>query len=385
MEFIPLCVPEIRGQEWTYVKDCFDTNWVSYLGPYTDKFEQKVADFVGAKHAVSAVSGTAAIHIALLVAGVKADEEVLLSAMTFIAPANAIRYIGAWPVFIDAEPNYWQMDPAKVKDFIEHECEKRDDNLYNKSTGRRVAAIMPVHILGHPVDMDPILDIAEEFNLPVIEDATEGLGGNYKGARVGNIGNIGCYSFNGNKLLTTGGGGMLSTNNTAWAKRAKHLTTQAKSDPIEYMHDEIGYNYRMTNVLAAIGCAQMEQIDSYISKKLDIAAKYKAELQSISGITVAPEAEWADSSFWLYTILVNPDLYGMTARELLMALHKHEIQSRPLWQPIHKSPAHEYAQRRDCPVADDLFLKGLSIPCSIGLTVENQERVIHTIRKLAKN
>ena len=245
---IPLCVPEIRGNEWKYVKECLDTNWVSSVGSFVDRFERMLADYIGTIHAVATTSGTAALHIALLVAGVQPDDEVLVPTLSFIAPANAIRYTGAWPVFIDSEPIYWQMDPEKVLDFLEKECRWQGESLLNKTTGRRVKAILPVHILGHPCDIDPIREAAQKYDLAIIEDATESLGAKYKGNMVGRLGDIACFSFNGNKLITTGGGGMIVTNDESWANRARYLSTQAKDDPIEYFHSEIGYNYRLTNI-----------------------------------------------------------------------------------------------------------------------------------------
>ncbi len=253
---IPLCVPEIGGNEWAYVKECLDTGWVSSVGLFVDRFERQLADFVGAKFAVATVNGTAALHIALLVAGVRPDDEVLVSTLTFIAPANAIRYAGAWPVFIDAEPRYWQMDPEQVENFIERNCRWAEGILVNRTTGRRVSAVVAVHILGHPVDLDPIVAVCRKYGLAIIEDATESLGARYKGRMVGTLGDIACFSFNGNKLITTGGGGMIVTDNADWARKAKYLTTQAKDDPLEYIHNEIGYNYRLTNLQAAMGCAR---------------------------------------------------------------------------------------------------------------------------------
>jgi perosamine synthetase len=381
---IPLCVPELRGREWSYVKECLDTNFVSSVGPFVDRFEGRIAEYLGAGYAVATVNGTAALHIALLVAGIQPDDEVLVSALTFIAPANAIRYVGAWPVFIDAEPDYWQMDPARVAEFLERRCTRRAGELHDKTTGRLVRAILPVHILGHPVDMDPILDLAREYNLVVIEDATEGLGAEYKGRKVGRLGDIACLSFNGNKIITTGGGGMLVTDNAAWAARAKHLTTQAKDDPAEYVHDCIGYNYRLANVLAAMGCAQVEQLDAYIGAKRRIAAAYDAALAGLSGVSTMREAPWARSTFWLYSVLVNEQLAGLDSRRMLQQLHETGIQSRPLWQPLHLSPAHAGSGAHDCRVAQSLFRRGLSLPCSVGLKARDQQRVVNAVVAMIK-
>ncbi|HEY4245799.1 MAG TPA: LegC family aminotransferase [Lacunisphaera sp.] len=382
--FIPLIVPEIRGNEWQYVKDCLDTTWVSSVGSYVDRFEQMVAQKAGTKYAVATVNGTSALHIALLIAGIKPEDEVLVSTLTFIAPVNAIRYAGAWPVFIDAEPKYWQMDTTKVVDFLEQGCRWSEGALYNRSTGRKVVAVMPVHVLGHPVDLDPILALAKKFGLVVIEDATEGLGAEYKNRGLGGLAHIGCFSFNGNKIITTGGGGMLVTNNSEWATRAKYLTTQAKDDPVEYIHGEIGYNYRLTNLLAAVGCAQMEQLDSYVAAKRTIAARYMKKLQHIRGITPMGNAPWAESTFWMYTVLVNNELFGMDSRQLMRALGTLKIQCRPLWQPIHQSPAHATNQPVSMPVAEQLTRQGLSLPCSVGLTEIEQDKVIAAILESSK-
>ena len=401
-DFIPLCVPEIRGNEWKYIKECLDTNWVSSVGAYVNRFEQMVANYVGTDHAVATVNGTSALHTALLVAGVEPDDEVLVSTLTFIAPANAIRYANAWPVFVDAEPEYWQMSPQNVVDFLEQECYFQYGEVRNKRTGRRVKAIMPVHILGHPVDMDPILEVARKYNLLVIEDATESLGAKYKGRMVGHLGDIACFSFNGNKILTTGGGGMIVTDNEAWARKAKYLTTQAKDHPVEYIHHEIGYNYRLTNMQAAMGCAQMENLDEYIAAKRRIATTYSEAFANVAGLTPMREATWASSIFWMYTLLVDESQYGQDSRQLLRRLQEAKIQTRPLWEPLHRSIAHKQSQpSAPLPalvprlvltkegtegsgggaVADKLNQQALSLPCSVGLTLADQQRVIELILK----
>lgn len=376
---IPLCEPAIDGNAWAYVKECLESNWVSSAGPFVDRLERQVADYLGVPHAVATVSGTAALHIALLVADVAPDDEVLVSALTFIAPANAIRYCGAWPVFIDAEPRYWQMDPERVAHFLTRQCRWKRGVLWNKTTGRRVRAILPVHILGHPVDMDPLLELAHAYELPVIEDASEGLGAQYKGRKLGRLGTIACLSFNGNKMITTGGGGMLVTEHTGWAQRARYLTTQAKDDPVEYIHGHIGYNYRLTNLQAALGCAQMEQLAAHIAAKRHIAATYTRTLQALPGLQPLGEAAWAYNTYWLYTVLVDPLHYGHDRRALMRHLGRRGIQTRPLWQPLHRSPAHRSSPRRACPVASRLQRQALSLPCSVRLGAD-QERVIEALQ-----
>lgn len=376
---IPLCVPEIRGNEWEYVKECFDTKWVSSVGPFVERFEKTVAGLVGARFGIATSTGTAALHVALLVAGVKPENEVLVSDLTFIAPANAIRYAGAWPVLIDAEPTYWQMDPARVVEFLEHGCNWDQGKLINRVTGRQVKAIMPVHILGHPVDIDPILDIARKYELAVIEDATESLGADYKGRKVGNLAHIGCFSFNGNKIITTGGGGMIVTNNSEWATRAKYLTTQAKDDPVEYVHKEIGFNYRLTNIQAAMGCAQMEHLQSFIEIKRGIAGSYAKGFAEVDGVTMMSEAPWARSICWLSTVLIDETKYREDSRALMKRLGDRGIQARPLWQPLHRSAALPDAQAIGGQVAEALNRRALSLPSSVGLSAAQVTQVVATV------
>ena len=376
---IPLCVPELRGNEWRYVKECLDTGWVSSVGPFVNQLEQSVATYVGAAHGVAMSTGTAALHIALLVAGIKPDDEVLVSDLTFIAPANAIRYANAWPVLIDAEPVYWQMDVARAIDFLENQCAWTNGELINKATGRRVSAIVPVHILGHPVDLDPLIEVANKYGLAIVEDATESLGSEYRGRKVGHLAQIGCFSFNGNKIITTGGGGMLVTDDPALAKKAKYLSTQAKDDPIEYAHKETGFNYRLSNVQAALGCAQMELLDDFIAIKRSIAARYAKAFANVRGVTMMAEANWARSIFWLNTVLIDPEEYGEDSRALMKRLARRGIQARPLWEPLHRSQALAGVQSVGGEVADDINRRALSLPSSVGLTPEQVQEVIGAV------
>lgn len=379
-EYIPLCVPEIRGNEWRYIKECLDTGWVSSVGNFVDRFESELAKRVGAKFAVATVNGTAAIHIALLVSGVEPNDEVLVSTLTFIAPVNAIRYSGAWPVFIDAEWDYWQMDPQKVVEFLEKCCEWKHGELRNRSSGRRVKAILPVDILGHPVDMDPIRAVADKYNLVIIEDATESLGAKYKNRSAGTLGDIGCFSFNGNKIITTGGGGMIVTDNEEWAKRARYLTTQAKDDPVEFIHGEIGYNYRLTNIQAAMGCAQLELLDEYIAAKRRIAATMTRELSGIPGVCPMRQARWAESIYWLYTILLDSESCSVDSRTMLKMLGDKGIQTRPLWMPVHRNSVYSGMRDAQCPIAEKLNRNALSVPCSVGITDAEMQKVIASLK-----
>ena len=379
---VPLSIPNICGNEWEYVRQCLDTNWVSYVGSYVDRFETIVGDYVGSKYASATMSGTAALHTALLVAEVEPDDEVLVSTLSFIAPANAIRYVGAWPVFIDSEDNYWQMDPEKVIDFLEKRCRWNRGALYNKSSGRRIKAILPVHILGHPVDMSPILDVAKKYELVVIEDAAESLGAKYKGEHVGHLGDIGCFSFNGNKVITCGGGGMLVTDNEAWAQKAKHLTTQAKVDPLEYIHNDIGYNYRMTNIQAAIGVAQMEELDNFIERKRQIAVAYAEGLSTLEDFTLMSESEFAFSTYWLYTIVLNKSESKHNSRHLISLLQDRGIQSRPLWYPVHLQEMYRDCEHYGMDCAHRLYALAVQLPSSTGITDQEIEHVISSLHML---
>lgn len=381
---IPLSVPELRGNEWIYVKECLDTGWISSVGSFVNQFEHEMAAYLGVDHAVAVINGTAGLHIALLACGVQPEDEVIVPALTFVAPINAIRYVGAWPIFVDVQPDIWQMDVNKVAEFIAQECTQVGGRLVNRTTGRRVSAMLPVHILGHPVDMDPLIEIANKHQLALIEDATESLGARYKDRMVGTLGDVAVLSFNGNKLISTGGGGMIVTKDESIAARARYLTTQAKDDPLEYVHNDIGYNYRLTNVLAAIGVAQLEQIDDYIAAKRRIAARYSAGLCDVAGVTLPIEAAWAFSTFWLYTILVKEPEFGMDSRALLRKLGAARIQTRPLWHPIHSLPPYQAEQAYDVEVADWLYQRALSIPCSVGLSDADQDRVIAEIRQSAR-
>lgn len=374
--FIPLSVPTLQGNEWHYVKQCLDTGWVSTAGSMVGEFEEKFRDYVGAQFSVCTSSGTSALHLALLVSAIGRNEEVLVPSMTFIAPVNAIRYVGAYPVFIDSDPFTFQMDPLEVESFLLNECSV-GDQVINKSTGRAVAAILPVHILGYPADLVALQKIATKYKLKLIEDATESLGSSSGGSMIGSKSPLACFSFNGNKLMTTGAGGMITSNSPELARMAKHLSTQAKSEPAEYVHDEVGYNYRLPNLLAALGCAQVEQLTGFIKRKLEIAQMYDSEIQSrrlpLTLMRPSPSSEVVP---WLYTVLLPPE---KSSRELIGYLRKNQIESRPLWQPNHRSVAHADSPKRSCPVADDLYLRAISLPCSSNLTELDQIRVINTV------
>jgi perosamine synthetase len=361
-----------------------DTGWVSSAGKFVDRFEADMAYRLGVAGAVAVASGTAALHVALLLAGVGEGDEVLVPSLTFIATANAVRYCGAWPVFMDAEPAHAQLDVGKVADFLKRECAWADGRPRNRASGRRVAAILPVHLLGHPVDMDPLLALADEYGLAVVEDATQGLGALYKGRPVGALGSLACLSFNGNKLMTTGGGGMIASGDAGLIARARYLTTQARDDAAEYVHESIGYNYRLSNVAAALGCAQLERLDEFLAAKRAIAARYDQALAGVAGLTPLGQAPWADSAWWLYTVLVEEKEYGLGCRELRARLRAAGVESRTFYQPLHLSPAHAGAQAYHCDTALWLWTRALSLPSSVGLGPQDQRRVAGLVAAAAR-
>lgn len=373
---IPLCIPEIRGNEWDYVKSCLDSGWVSSVGSSVDRFEQVVAEYVGREYAVATVNGTSALHISLLINGVGQGDEVLVPTLTFIATVNAISYTGAVPVFIDSEPDYWQMDPGKVEQFLKEECHLSGGLLKNKTTGRNVKAILPVDLLGHPCDMDSIVNLGSTFGLSVIEDAAESLGARYKSKKVGSQGDVACLSFNGNKIITTGGGGMILTDNEQFASQAKYLTTQAKDHPVEYIHNAIGFNYRLTNLQAAMGVAQMECLDEFVAKKRQIADVYETAFKKLDYLTTMPTQASMEPTYWLYTVLL-PDGTSVADRtDIITRLGALGIETRPLWHMIHGLPPYQECQSFKIRHAVNLYERAISLPSSVGLTINDQQKCI---------
>ncbi len=375
---IPLYAPSVGAAEHHNIADCLHKGELIH-GPWVGAFESRIATYVGTPFAVGTNSGTTALHTALMVAGIGRDEEVLVTTMTFIAPANAVRYVGAHPVFIDIEPDSWQMDPGRVQAFLEQQCHMVDGRTINRSTGRHVSAIIAVHYLGMPVDLDPILALAQTHALTVIEDAAQALGTLYHGRRVGGLARLGCFSFHGNKLITAGGGGMLVTHDEGMARRARYLINQAKDDAVETLHKSVGYNYRMTNLHGAIGCAQFDRIASHIGAKRRIAQRYAEALNKVPGLSMVAEPAGTFCTFWMSTVLVDPQRFGMPARALFDRLRQQHIDALPLYQPLHHSEAHAGAQRVGGEVADRIAAMALSLPSSVGLSAQDQDRVIAAI------
>jgi perosamine synthetase len=369
--------PNIAGNEWKYVKECLDTGWVSSVGSYVTKFENMVAEFAGCKYGVATSNGTTALHIALLLAGVKQDDYVIAPNVTFIASINSIRYTGADPILIDVDPQTWQMDLDLLEEFLENETDEKDGKLFYVKDGRTIRCIMPVHVLGNICDMDRFMKIATSYKLKVIEDATESLGTYYKGKHTGGFGLMSCFSFNGNKIITTGGGGVIVTDNEELAKKAKHLTTQAKSDAFEYVHDEIGYNYRLVNVLAAMGVAQMELLPSFIKRKKEIAEFYQNALSGLGDIQFQKIEPDVNCNMWLFTIMTGKQ------KEVLKTLNDNQLQSRPFWVPMNQLRMFKndiYYTKED--KSNFIYQRCLSIPCSTNITDEEMTTVTNTIKSL---
>jgi perosamine synthetase len=375
---IPNAVPFLGGNEWKYVKECLDTNWVSSAGAFVERFEREMAAYVGVPHAIATVNGSAALHVALLAVGVGADDEVVLPSLTFIATAGAVAHCGAHPVFVDSEPASWGLDPRRLDEFLSRECERRDGRVVDRATGRRVAAVLAVHLYGHPCDLDSLLDLCQRWALPLVEDAAESLGALYRGRRVGCDGLVGCLSFNGNKIITTGGGGMVLTRDEALAARVRALTTQARSDPLEWVHDEVAFNYRLTNIQAALGAAQLEQLEDFLERKRQTAAHYQAALGALDGVTVFREAAWARSNYWMPAVLLEPHRCA-DVRALLRDLNADGVQARPIWHPLHRQPPFRAARTGPIEVADRLWDRGVLLPCSVGITAEERQAVIEAL------
>jgi perosamine synthetase len=383
---IPLCVPCLSGKEWPYVKEALDTNWVSYVGPHVRAFEAQLSASTGAPFAVAMNAGTSALHIALIEAGVGIDDEVVMPAVTFVAPANAVRYCGAWPVFVDVRADDWQMCAQQTRAFLTDGCERTPRGLVNTQTGRIVKAIMLVHLLGGMADVDAFARLATETGLFLVEDGAECLGAFYKERGMAAPNDyidpkrrLIATSFNGNKIVTTGGGGALLVHDEVLAQRAKHLSTTAKADAIEFYHDAIGFNYRLTNVSAALGVGQMECLAEYVARKRAIAQRYGAALTGMPGIVQThPEPPNCRSTFWMYTVRLD-----RPARSVVDALALEGIVSRPLWRPMFELPHLERAPSwGTLPGTRALSPHAISLPCSVQLTLEEQTRVIDTLRNV---
>ena len=377
---IPLSVPNISDDELEHVKNCIETGWISSAGSYVDEFENKFSEYLGVQDSVSVVNGTAALHLSLKILGVRRNDLVIMPNVTFVASANAISYIGADPILIDINEDDWQMDICLLDQFLSDQCQKnKRGDLIHLQSKRRVSAIMIVHVQGNICDMDKLLYICEKYNIPVLEDAAEALGSSYKNNHAGTMGDIGCFSFNGNKIISTGGGGMIVSSNSDFTKKAKHLSTTAKVDPLTYYHDEIGYNYRLVNVLAAIGVAQLKKLEAFKEKKIQISSNYRKSLSGIGDIGFQEIKSDVISNEWLFTITTN------SMQKLLSYLNNNGVMSRPFWIPMNELPMYQ-----DCfyvssdNISSQIHQKALSIPCSTGISDQEIEEVIEKIKLFFK-
>ena len=376
MKTIPNCVPYIAGNENAYLKECIDTGWISSVGPFVDRFEKDFANYhkVGAATAVS--SGTAAIHLGLLSLGVKQRDLVLCPTITFIGSVNPIRYLGADPVFLGVEPDTLNLDVKSLDDFLKKETVNKGDELIYKKDGRRISALIVVHLYGVPADMDPIMDCAKHYGLPILEDAAESLGARYKEKLVGTIGDVGCFSFNGNKIITTGGGGMIISKRPEETLHCKHLSTQCKSDSFEFIHDKIGFNYRLSNLCAAVGVAQMERIDDFIERKRAHAERYRAFFFESDAIEILTPPSDCFGTYWMILARTKKSWNRpITFIDQLRSLSNRGFGVRPIWHPIHKMPLYKNSFYFGKHNVEKVYQSTFCLPSSVGLKQEEIEKM----------
>jgi len=365
---IALHEPNFNGREWEYVKQCIDTGWVSSVGSFVDRFERDLAEFTGAKYAVAVVNGTAALHVCLKLVGVEQGDEVLVPTLTFIATANAVSYCGATPHFVDSETSTLGLDPVKLESYLEQIADVRADGCYNRISGRRIKAVVPMHTFGHPVDLDPLVELCGRFKIELIEDAAESLGSYYKGRHTGNLGRVSALSFNGNKIITTGGGGAILTNDQALCKLAKHLTTTAKvPHKWSFSHDMVGYNYRLPNINAALGCAQLERMPDFLRTKRALAQAYQDAFSGIEGARIQSEPEHSTSNYWLNALLLDRSLAHLRD-DFLAATNDAGTMTRPAWTLMHQLKIFDNCPRmHDLGIAEDIERRLVNLPSSAKL------------------
>jgi perosamine synthetase len=364
---ISLHEPHFGGNEWTYVKECLDTGWVSSVGAYVDRFEKMLAETTGAQRAIAVVNGTAALHVALQLAGVEPGDEVLVPALTFVATANAVSYCGAVPHFVDSERRTLGLDPSKLADYLSKIADTGAKDCRNRLTGRRIRAVVPMHTFGCPVDLDPLAECCGQYGIAMVEDAAESLGSYYKGRHTGTLGRVGTLSFNGNKLVTTGGGGAVLVNDDELGKQAKHLTTTARQPHRwSFFHDQVGYNYRLPNLNAALGCAQLEQLAGFIEAKRALAGRYAEAFRDVAGAEIFVEPEFARSNYWLNVLLLDEE-FSDQRDAVLEQTNQSGYLTRPAWTLMHKLPMYAGCPRMDLSVAESLERRLINLPSSPGL------------------
>lgn len=363
-ESVVLHEPSFQGNEWLYVKECLDTTFVSSVGKFVDRFEKDLAEYTGAKYAVAVTNGTAAMHVALLLAGVKQGDEVLVPALTFVATANAVSYCGALSHFVDSEERTLGIDPYALRAYLSDITELRNGVCVNCESERVVRALVPVHVFGHPADLDGLLAVAHDFHLALVEDAAESLGSCYHGKHTGTFGLLGTLSFNGNKTITTGGGGAILTDNAELARHAKHLTTTAKvPHRWEYVHDEIGYNYRLPNINSAFGCAQLEQLPGFLKSKRRLYGCYREAFADLPQVHLMAEPEGCHSNYWLQTLILDEAVVEQRDA-ILAATNNAGLMTRPSWTLMHKLKPFRHCPRMELPVAESLERRLINLPSS---------------------
>ena len=382
---IPLSTPKISGNEWQYVKECLDTEWVSSAGKYVDKFEQKITEYTRSKYAVACVNGSSALQVSLRLLGVSPRDEVIVPTLTFIAPVNAVTYNGANPIFMDVD-EYYNIDAKKTIEFIKNETEFKIGFTFNKKTNNKISAIIPVHIWGNAVWLDELIPLCKERNIAVLEDASESLGtfykeGRFKGKHTGTIGKLGCLSFNGNKIITTGGGGMILTDEANLAEKARYLTTQAKDDSVRYIHHEIGYNFRLTNIQAALGVAQLEQLPEFLKRKKKIHRQYINAMEIIEGHTIAAGPEYAENNYWMNLLQIDSGTYGVDRETLMAHLEEKGIQTRPVWTLNHLQKPYRGFQNYKIENATELVKNSLCLPSSTNLSDGDINNILKMLTK----
>lgn len=364
-ERLGLHEPCFAGEEWSYVKECLDTGWVSSVGKFVDRFEEELAAVTGVKRAVAVVNGTAALHVCLLLAGVEPGDEVLIPALTFIATANAVAYCGAVPHFVDSCEETLGVDPERLCRYLEETAVVRADGCHNRLTGRRIRALVPMHAFGHPVDLDPLLELCGRFGIELIEDAAESLGSYYKGRHTGNWGRVSALSFNGNKIITTGGGGAILTNDEALAALAKHMTTTAKlPHRWEFNHDMVGFNYRLPNMNAALGCAQLGQLPGFLTAKRELALRYASAFSGVAGVRFVTEPHGCRSNYWLNALLLDEECASERDR-ILEESNDAGIMTRPAWTLMHRLPMFAACPKMELSVAQRVERRLINIPSSV--------------------
>ncbi|MBU5436823.1 LegC family aminotransferase [Tissierella sp. MSJ-40] len=381
---IPLSVPNLSLDILENVKETIETGWVSTGGRFITEFEEKIAKYVGVERTVSCQSGTAGLHLALRVLGIESRDEVIVPTLTFIAAVNPVKYMGAEPIFMDCDDTL-NMDMDKLEEFLENECDYIDEKVINKSTKRQIKAIVIVHVFGNPANMERLMEVKEKYNLKVIEDSTEALGsyyleGKYAGKYCGTIGDIGVYSFNANKIITTGGGGMVVSNNKELLDKVSFLGVQAKTDSLYFVHDEIGYNYRMTNIQAAFGTDQIDRLEGFIETKIKNYNLYKEAIEDIEGLTLLSFRADTRANHWFYSVIVDKEKYGMDRDELLRMLNDENIQTRPLWRLIHKQKPYLESQSYRIDMGEYYEKNLMNVPCSSNLSEEEVGVVVNKLK-----